>query len=117
MLIYTSWTRTDSQKKLLKQLHQEGICAEILKPSVPTEKREEWVEKRVRFGLQVLITNPSVVETGLDLNAFTTLIFYSIGYNLFTLRQASRRSWRINQTAPRVEVYLLYYANTIKPRP
>ena len=39
VLIYTSWTRTDSQKKLLKQLHQEGICAEILKPSVPTEKR------------------------------------------------------------------------------
>lgn len=116
VLIYTSWTRTDSQKKLLKQLHQEGICAEILKPSVPTEKREEWVEKRVRFGLQVLITNPSVVETGLDLNAFTTLIFYSIGYNLFTLRQASRRSWRINQTAPRVEVYLLYYANTIQAK-
>ena len=67
-------------------------------------------------GLQVLITNPSVVETGLDLNAFTTLIFYSIGYNLFTLRQASRRSWRINQGAPRVEVYLLYYANTIQAK-
>ena len=59
----------------------------------------------------MLITNPRCVETGLDLNAFTTIIFYSMGYNLFTLRQASRRSWRINQTAPRVEVYMLYYAD------
>lgn len=56
------------------------------------------------------------VPTLLDLNAFTTLIFYSMGYNLFTLRQASRRSWRINQTAPRVEVYLLYYADTIQAK-
>lgn len=34
--------------------------------------------------MQVLITNPSLVETGLDLNAFTTLVFYSMGYKLFT---------------------------------
>ena len=35
---------------------------------------------------------------------------------LFTLRQASRRSWRINQTAPRVEVYFFYYRDTIQER-
>ena len=116
VLLYTSWTRTDSQKKLLRLLTQEGIRTEILKPSVSPEKREAWVEKRVNSGLQVLITNPSCVETGLDLNAFTTLIFYSIGYNLFTLRQASRRSWRINQTAPRIEVYLMYYQDTMQAK-
>ena len=64
----------------------------------------------------MLITNPRCVETGLDLNAFTTLIFYSMGYNLFTLRQAARRSWRINQTAPRVEVYMLYYVDTMQAK-
>ena len=116
MLIYTSWTRTDSQQKLLKLLRKEGYCTDILTPRIETEKREEWVEKRVKSGLQVLITNPRCVETGLDLNAFTTLIFYSMGYNLFTLRQASRRSWRINQTAPRVEVYMLYYADTMQAK-
>lgn len=116
VLIYTSWTRTDSQQKLLKMLRQEGYRADVLTPRIATEKREEWVEKRVRAGLQVLITNPRCVETGLDLNAFTTLVFYSLGYNLFTLRQASRRSWRINQTAPRVEVYLLYYADTMQAK-
>ena len=116
VLIYTSWTRTDSQQKLLKLLTGEGYRTEILPPTVSPSKREAWVEKRVRSGLQVLITNPKCVETGLDLNDFTTLIFYSMGYNLFTLRQASRRSWRINQTAPRVEVYLLYYKNTMQAK-
>jgi hypothetical protein len=116
VLIYTSWTRTDSQQKLLKLLREEGIRTDVLLPKIPPEKREEWVEKRFNSGIQVLITNPKCVETGLDLNAFTTLIFYSMGYNLFTLRQASRRSWRINQTAPRVEVYLLYYAETMQAK-
>ena len=116
VMIYTSWTRTDSQQKLLKLLTSEGIRTEILLPSVPPEKRESWVEKRVRSGCQVLITNPKCVETGLDLNDFTTLIFYSMGYNLFTLRQAARRSWRINQTAPRVEVYMFYYAGTMQAK-
>ena len=116
VIIYTSWTRTDSQDKLLKLLREEGIRTDVLLPKITPEKREEWVEKRVSSDLQVLITNPKCVETGLDLNAFTTLIFYSMGYNLFTLRQASRRSWRINQTAPRVEVYLLYYAGTMQAK-
>lgn len=116
VLVYTSWTRTDSQQKLLKLLRSEGYRTEILTPQIPPEKREAWVEKQVKAGLQVLITNPRCVETGLDLNDFTTLIFYSMGYNLFTLRQASRRSWRINQTAPRVEVYMLYYADTMQAK-
>ena len=54
--------------------------------------------------------------TGLDLNAFTTLIYYNIGYNLFTFRQSSRRSWRINQTAPRIEVYILFYKGVMQAR-
>ena len=116
VLIYTSWTRTDSQQKLLKLMRENGYRTEILTPQIVTEKREEWVDKRVKNGLQVLITNPRCVETGLDLNAFTTIIFYSMGYNLFTLRQASRRSWRINQTAPKVEVYMLYYADTMQAK-
>ena len=97
-------------------MNQEGIHTDILAPTISPEKREAWVEQRVNSGLQVLIANPKCVETGLDLNTFTTLIFYSMGYNLFTLRQASRRSWRINQTAPRVEVYMLYYADTMQAK-
>ena len=116
VLIYTSWTRTDSQQKLLKLLAENGFRTDIMTGKIKPSKREEWVEKQLAGGMQVLITNPSLVETGLDLNAFTTLIFYSMGYNLFTLRQASRRSWRINQLAPRVEVYMLYYTDTMQAK-
>lgn len=114
VLVYTSWVRTDSQQKLQQLLQRRGYRAEILTDKVKTTEREAWVQKRLAAELQVLITNPSLVETGLDLNAFTTLIFYSMGTKLFTLRQASRRSWRINQTAPKVTVYLLYYQHTMQ---
>lgn len=47
VLIYTSWTRTDSQKKLQKLLCSEGYRTEILTPQIATDKREDWVNKRV----------------------------------------------------------------------
>ena len=116
VLIYTSWVRIDTQEKLSQLLTEQGVRCDTLTVSVTPDKREQWVADRVANGIQVLITNPSLVETGLDLNDFTTLIYYNIGYNLFSLRQSSRRSWRINQRAPRVEVYFLYYKNTMQHR-
>ena len=115
-LIYTSWVRTDSQQKLKKLLADEGYRTEILTDKIKTTDREDWVQKKLAAGMQVLITNPSLVETGLDLNAFTTLVFYSMGYKLFTLRQASRRSWRINQKASAVKAYMLYYEDTMQQK-
>ena len=115
-LIYTSWVRTDSQQKLKKLLTDEGYRTEILTDKIKTTDREDWVQKKLAAGMQVLIVNPSLIETGLDLNAFTTLVFYSMGYKLFTLRQASRRSWRINQKAPAVKVYMLYYEDTMQQK-
>ncbi len=116
VLVYTSWVKIDTQEKLLKILSERGYRAAVLEQRVKPEKREEWVAKQVEKGIDVLITNPSLVETGLDLNDFTTLIYYNIGYNLFTFRQSSRRSWRINQKAPRIEVYLLYYHGVLQER-
>ena len=115
-LIYTSWVRTDSQQKLKKLLTDEGYRTEILTDKIKTTVREDWVQKKLAAGVQVLIVNPSLVETGLDLNAFTTLVFFSMGYKLFTLRQASRRSWRINQKAPAIKVYMLYYKDTMQQK-
>ena len=43
------------------------------------------------------------------------MIFYETGYDLFTLRQASRRSWRIGQRHP-CRVYYLYYQETMQAR-
>jgi hypothetical protein len=61
----------------------------------------------------VVICHPKLVETGLDLLAFPTLYFYETGYSLHTLRQASRRSWRIGQRFP-VRVKFVTYAGTMQ---
>lgn len=116
VLIYTSWVGIDTQEKLTNILTENGYKSAVLKNTVSPDKREEWVANRLSEGIDVLITNGSLVETGLDLNAFTTIIYYNIGYNLYTFRQSSRRSWRINQTAPRVEVYILYYKGVLQER-
>jgi hypothetical protein len=83
-------------------------------------KREDWIAKNGK-GMDVVLSHPKLVETGLDLfdkggnHNFCTLIFYQTGYNLFTLRQASRRSWRIGQEKECKVVYL-YYAGTMQER-
>ena len=48
------------------------------------------------------------MQTGLDLIDFPTLCWYETDYSVYTLRQASRRSWRIGQTRPVQVVYLAY---------
>ncbi len=65
-----------------------------------TSKREAWYARQVKDGVQVVICHPKLVETGLDLLDFPTIIFCESGYSLHTLRQASRRSWRIGQRRP-----------------
>jgi hypothetical protein len=67
----------------------------------------------LKAGVEVVICHPKLVETGLDLLAFPTLYFYETGYSLHTLRQASRRSWRIGQRFP-VRVKFVTYSGTMQ---
>lgn len=50
---------------------------------------------------------------GLDLNFAADIFFHQTGYSIFTLRQASRRSWRIGQRR-NVVVKFLHYAGTMQ---
>lgn len=79
------------------------------------DKREAWVEQQVQTGCEVLICHPRLVQTGLDLLAFPTLVFYQVEYSVYVQRQASRRSWRIGQRVP-VEVYHLVYQDSAQSR-
>lgn len=116
VLIYYSWVnKTDIASTLIELLQAEGIDARELTSKVKVEVREEWIERNSKDGMQVLICNPKLVETGLDLLEFTTILFYQMGYNLFTLRQASRRSWRLSQDKD-IKVYFMYYKNTIQEK-
>lgn len=114
VLVYYHWTnRTDIGTDLPKYLEDNGIKAITMTSSVKSSTREEWIDKKLEEGYDVILCNPSLVETGLDLLAFTTIVFYQMGYNLFTMRQASRRSWRLSQEKD-VQVYFLYYKETIQ---
>ena len=71
------------------------------------------VADRVKQGIDVMICHPRLVQTGLDLIDFPTLIWYETDYSVYTMRQASRRSWRIGQTRP-VKVVFMSYRNSLQ---
>ena len=105
---------TDISPRLVKMIEDKGYRVKVLR-SGDTEKRAEKIEAWVDQGLDVLICNPRLVETGLDLLDFPSIVFYQCGYSTYTLRQASRRSWRITQKEP-VKVYYLTYSETMQTR-
>lgn len=87
----------------------------MLTTDVPQETREGWYERQLRGGVQAVICHPRLVQTGLDLIDFPTILFYETGYSIYVLRQASRRSWRIGQRHP-VKVKFLHYSETMQER-
>ena len=109
--VYTN--KHDVNERLASLFFANGIRASVLRASVPTHKREHWYRQQLRHGVDVVICHPKIVETGLDLLDFPTILFYETGYSLHTLRQASRRSWRIGQRRP-VEVKFFAYKDTMQ---
>jgi len=110
--VFAVYTRTrDVTRRLERILQREGIRVAVLTSDVKPELREAWYERQSRQGVQVVIGHPKLCCLGLDLLEYADLFFWETGYSLYTLRQASRRSWRIGQ---REEVTVKYfaYANT-----
>ncbi|EMS5239771.1 SWF/SNF helicase family protein, partial [Neisseria gonorrhoeae] len=111
-LVYTVYTDTrDTTGRLKEIFKRHGIKAAVMKATVKADQREDWVEDQLASGVQVVICNPELVKTGLDLLAFPTIYFLQTGYNVYTLMQAARRSWRIGQKED-VEVYFAGYSDT-----
>ncbi|OLU25525.1 DEAD/DEAH box helicase [Pseudomonas sp. PA15(2017)] len=112
VLAYTVYSGTrDTTARLKRVLEQAGLKVAVLRASVDTARREDWILDQVDRGIDVLITNPELVKTGLDLLDFPTIAFLQTGYNVYTLQQAARRSWRIGQKHP-VRVVFLGYAGS-----
>jgi hypothetical protein len=119
--VYVQFTdKHDVQGRLEALLKDGGFRVGVLRTSVPLARREEWIAANAPK-LDVIVSHPRLVETGLDLfdkagrHNFPTICFYETGYNLFTLRQASRRSWRIGQKENCRIVYL-HYEKTMQER-
>ena len=113
VLVYVRQTGTrDIQPRLKGILQDAGLRAEVLYSNSDPRKREKWI-KRHADGIDVLIVNPRLVETGLDLVQFSTVVFYEIEYSLYTMWQAMRRVWRLGQSKP-VKVIFTAYAGTLE---
>jgi hypothetical protein len=112
--VYAVYTqKRDVTRRLESILAKEGMKVAVLTTDVAPELRESWYERQLRAGVQVVIAHPRLVQTGLDLWSFPDIFFYETGYSIYTLRQASRRSWRIGQRS-NVNVKFFYYAGTMQ---
>lgn len=107
--IYATYTgKMGTLQRLSQLLEERGIKTALLGTEVKGPDREEWIAERVREGAQVILTNPILVSTGLDLLMFPSLYFYQTGHRLNIVRQASRRHWRIGQPNKCLTVYNSY---------
>ena len=99
VLVYATHTGTrDITERMDGILTRHGFRVAVMKAdAVAPERREAWVADRVKEGVDILICHPRLVQTGLDLIDFPTICWYETDYSVYTMRQASRRSWRIGR--------------------
>lgn len=121
--VYAQMTQQRNVTTRLKELlERSGLRVGLMRSGdVDPKEREDWIAEHARE-FDVVICHPKLVSTGLDLfskapggHNFNVLVFYQTGYNLFDMRQASRRAWRIGQPKD-CFVYYLYYRNTMQHR-
>lgn len=113
-LVYITYTGEKAvDRRVEKVLSKAGLKVAVLKSSVNTEKREEWIDKKYKEGYTVILTNPKIVQTGLDIVQYPTIIFFQLDYDVRVVRQAESRAWRVGQDKE-CKVYYLTYENTIQ---
>lgn len=107
--VYATYTgKLGTLQRLQVLLEEQGIKTAVLESNVEGKHREEWIAQKEKEGIQVLLTNPILVSTGLDLLGFPSLYFYQTGHRLTIVRQASGRHWRIGQKNACETVYSGY---------
>jgi hypothetical protein len=117
VVVYARQTATKDIQPRIERVIQENVPEArtyVLRNTVTAERREKVIEQQIKAGVNVLICNPELVKTGLDLIAFPSLIFYEITFNLSTMLQAASRSYRLNQEQAECEVIYMFYEGTME---
>jgi hypothetical protein len=120
--VYCTQTgKRDVQTRLAGILKRGGLKVKVLRSaSVDTYSREAWIKKNGP-DLDVAISHPELVSTGLDFFDkagtfnFCTIAFFEGDYRVNLIRQAGRRHWRIGQQRE-CRTYYLYYRGTMQER-
>jgi hypothetical protein len=116
-VVYLRQTATkDIQPRIegLIRKHVPGAVPYILKNTVAADRREKVIEAQIAAGVNVVVCNPELVKTGLDLIHFPTLIFHEITFNLGTMMQAGARAYRLNQTHGHCKTYYIFAEGTME---
>lgn len=113
VIIYCNYTDNyEAHHRVRDVLKAHGIECSVLESSVPPQSRVEWLARKEAEGERVLVTNMRLVEVGLDLLPWQSMVFYQLTQgDINTVRQASRRAWRIGQSRE-CRVYYLVYDGT-----
>jgi hypothetical protein len=116
VLVYHDFINSGLREHLIQKIETLTTCKVAeLTTAIPANKRESFLES---LECDVLLTNPELVKTGLDLLEYPTIVFYQqsySSYNVFTLRQASKRAWRLGQTED-CEVHSIAYAGCMQAK-
>nr|WP_281721312.1 hypothetical protein [Nitrosomonas nitrosa] len=116
-VVYLRQTATKDIQPRIESLirqHVPGAVPYILKNTVQAERREKVIEGQIAAGVNVVVCNPELVKTGLDLIYFPTLIFWEITFNLGTMMQAAARAYRLNQTHKHCKTYYIFAEGTME---
>lgn len=126
MMIYTHFSGDNINSYLAQHLMDEGFRVTVLSPvnqksiscdgsmvKVEKDQREIFLREEAKKGTNILLVNPELVKTGCNLIEFPTILYYQMGYQVYTNRQADRRAWRLGQTKDCKVIYL-YYQDTIQ---
>jgi uncharacterized protein YktA (UPF0223 family) len=119
--IYTEFTNggqymtgENIPNRLERILKQNGFNVYQLKQSISTYDRKDVIDKN-KDKYDVFISNPRLVQVGLNLVFCPTYIVYIPSYQVNVISQAIRRGLRANSTQEN-RIYHLYYKDTVESK-
>lgn len=114
IFVYVTYTGSKGvSKRVYDVIKDAGFNVAELTSNVELTSREKWIEDRYNEGVKVIISNPKLVETGLDIIKYPTMYFYEEDYDVKLIRQAEKRAYRPNQTEE-CRIYYSYYKYTLQ---
>lgn len=112
-LVFTTQSDTRSiHSKLHKVFSDAGAKPFVMLSSTPPLERHAFMKKHVDGGYNVMQANPKLVQEGINLTDFTDIVFYDVDTSVTVMVQASRRTYRLTQKAPIVNIYYMAYNDT-----
>ena len=98
----------DVAGRLMSLLTEAGVKTDVVRASkLQAGARKAWIAHRAAKGVEALISHPNSIGVGMNLQVFPTVVVYEINKSSNTMRQATMRGRRVNQTQDVRHVYVV----------